>query len=128
MHVCARATTCPGDGYYTSIAAGDEKFSVIALSDPCSRLCEFRLCYSGDELLPCAPDAVPDIAVRAPVILAHGHTGRQLPLVLKYGHRQHVTLKCQLVGAPCRSCSADDDCFTGGACVDGRCETTALCQ
>ena len=129
MPVCALATTCPGPGYPPTIVASGETFTVVAVSDPCSSLCEFRLCLVDEALVPCTLDAVPDVTVRAPFLVAQGRsTSRRLPFVLKYGDRQHLTLKCQPVGAPCLGCNAADDCFTGGACVDGRCRTTALCQ
>jgi hypothetical protein len=123
------ATTCPGLGYYPGVGVADERFTVVGLSDPCSALCEFRLCLMDEALVPCAPEAAPYVTVRAPFLVAHGrYASRELPFVLKYGDRQHVTLKCYAVGAPCLGCDAADDCFTGGACVDEFCRTTALCQ
>jgi len=82
-------------------------------------LCEFRLCLVDDALVPCASGATPGVTIRAPALVAQGrHASRRLPFVLKYGNGQHLTLKCQPVGAPCLGCNAADDCFTAG--VHGR--------
>jgi hypothetical protein len=120
-------TTCPGAGYYPGITS-HEKSEVVTLSDPCSGICEFRLCLGDDgRLIPCAGDeTAPDVVVRAPFLTAHA-TGRSLPFVLKH-ERQRLTLICQLSPAPCSQCTTADECFTGGSCEAGYCEATALCQ
>ena len=120
------ATTCPGGGYYPGARSG-EKSDVVALSDSCSTLCEFRLCFSDERLIPCAVDATPNVVVRAPFAVAHPDHRPFGSLVLMYG-RERLTLKCQPVGAPCFPCATDEQCFSGGRCIDGHCVTTALCQ
>jgi hypothetical protein len=127
LHVCGLTTTCPSPGYYPGAVLSDrKKEGLVAYSDPCSGLCEFRLCEVDATLVPCAADGVPGIVVRAPYLLASD--GSEPPFVLKYGRRQRLALTCRPVGAPCWSCDTPDVCFTGGACVDGFCQTTALCQ
>jgi hypothetical protein len=124
---CAMATTCPGAGWYPGIA-GDTKTEVNTPSDPCSALCEFRLCLSTDgRLLPCAPGETPDVAIRAPRPAAHPGHRPFGSLVLKH-ERERLTLKCEPVGAPCFPCATAAECFTGASCSDGACRATALCQ
>ena len=130
LKTCALTTTCPGPGYVPGAALSDKKKEgVIAYSDPCSGLCEFRLCLVDEKLVPCTE---PGIIVRAPFLtpMAPFHEGPpRLPrFVLKHGRRQSLPLTCFPVGAPCWPCDTAEDCFTGGACVDGSCRTTALCQ
>ena len=84
------------------------------------------MCLVGEKLGLCETDVEPDIVVRAPYYIP---TASKPPrFVLEYGRRDRVALTCRPVDAPCWPCDTADDCFTGGACVDGRCRTTALCQ
>jgi hypothetical protein len=120
---CAATTACPGPGYYPGITSF-ENAEVTTPSEPCSGICEFRLCLIGERLIPCAEGAAPHVVVRAPLIPAERRFGS---LVLKHG-RRHLVLKCYQSLGPCLTCTTDSQCFSGSRCEEGYCKATALCK
>jgi hypothetical protein len=121
---CGATTACPGPGYYLGTLSF-ENAEVVTPSEPCSGICEFRLCLIGERLIPCAEGAAPDVVVRAPSTRAERRFGS---LVLKHG-RRHLVLTCYQSAGPCvRGCTTDAHCFSGSRCEEGYCKATALCK